>query len=296
MKPFQTFAKKFPWLYALLGVVVVLCAVRIPRSLLGVTAALSPQKELLTGIGELIAAAVVFAVFGLFVGYGRLKFSGKGMKYGFRFLCVLLIVTVLLFLGVRIAMLISTGYSPVWQKIIAFFLLATVGIVEEFTFRGMTFGGLMKILGRNHRGTFWACLISGLLFGFIHVIDDALKGSAADATAALQMIGKTLSAGMFGFVLAVIYLKTKNIWVAVALHSVYDSISFFTTLILTSAEDPAVMNEVGHYVASGDVGKFSGIVLLVDAAIQIPFFIKALKELKKMQYPQPCPLDDEWYK
>lgn len=294
MKPFKKFAEKLPWIYALLGIVVFWCIVTVPRKLLGVSSTQTPQEILMLGICEVIAAVLAFIIFGLFVGYGRLKYSGRGMKYGFRFLRVCLIVMVALFWGLTIASGILTGFTPVWQKIVAFVLLLTVGVVEEFTCRGIIFGGLLKPLGKSYGGIVLAGVISGLLFGFIHVFGNVVQGEVKDATAIGLSIGKTLSAGMFGFVLAIIYLKTRNIWVPVVLHSVYDGIIFFATYVLSSSMSEQNTN-VGQYVVKGEAGSRGVIVYLVLIAVMVPYVIKSLKELKKEKLPVACPLDDEWY-
>ena len=296
MKPFRKFAEKCPWLFALLGMVAFVGLVKGVRQLVGYGSAVSPQRELLAGIGELIVAVVVFLLFGLFVGYRRLKPSGSGMGYGFRFLRVLLILTAVIVLGADLIGYVATkaGPSPVWQKVVATVLLLSVGVVEEFTCRGMTFGGLLKALGKTRGGILTAALISSVLFGFVHVMSDVLNGDVADATAVLQAAGKTLSTAMFGFVLAAIYLKTRNIWVPVVLHSVYDGITFLSTFVL-KPQTVGQEAELAKYIRTGETGKLGVLIYLVSILILIPFFIKALKEMKKEALPVPSPLDDAWY-
>jgi hypothetical protein len=80
-------------------------------------------------------------------------------------------------------------------------------LAEEFFFRGYFFGAL-----RNWRGVWPAAIITGLFFGGIHV------GSAP--------IGFLVPLAFFGFVLCLIYDRTRSLYPCIALHCVNNSIAF----------------------------------------------------------------------
>jgi membrane protease YdiL (CAAX protease family) len=80
-------------------------------------------------------------------------------------------------------------------------------MAEEFFFRGYFFGAL-----RNWRGVWPAAVITGLVFGGIHV------GSAP--------IGFLVPLAFFGLILCLIYHWTRSLYPCMALHCVNNSIAF----------------------------------------------------------------------
>lgn len=55
-----------------------------------------------------------------------------------------------------------------------------VGFVEEFTFRGLMFGGLLQKFGNTKKSIITAALISGFTFGALHVLGSVLGGDVTD--------------------------------------------------------------------------------------------------------------------
>ncbi len=80
-------------------------------------------------------------------------------------------------------------------------------IAEEILFRGYVFPAL-----RNWRGTGPAVIVTGLLFGLLHVV----------SSPAYALVPLTL----FGGLLCVLYLKTRSLYPCIALHSVNNCIAF----------------------------------------------------------------------
>ena len=80
-------------------------------------------------------------------------------------------------------------------------------MAEEFFFRGYFFGAL-----RNWRGVWPAAIITGLFFGGIHA------GSAP--------VGFLVPLAFFGFILCLIYDRTRSLYPCIALHCINNSIAF----------------------------------------------------------------------
>jgi CAAX protease family protein len=80
-------------------------------------------------------------------------------------------------------------------------------MAEEFFFRGYFFGAL-----RNWRGVWPAAIITGIFFGGIHA------GSAP--------VGFLVPLAFFGFVLCLIYDRTRSLYPCIALHCINNSIAF----------------------------------------------------------------------
>lgn len=82
-------------------------------------------------------------------------------------------------------------------------------IAEELLFRGYVFPAL-----RNWRGTWPAVVITGLLFGLLHVL-------SAPVYAIVPL-------ALFGSLLCVVYMRTRSLYPCIALHSLNNSVAFGT--------------------------------------------------------------------
>ena len=107
---------------------------------------------------------------------------------------------------------------PTWR--IVWFLLGmtSVGVAEEFLFRGVIAQTLLEHFGTSRAGIWKACLLSGLYFGAAHLTN--LIGSAP-----LGVLMQCVFAASLGTMLAAIYFRTGNIWVTVFIHAAMDIIS-----------------------------------------------------------------------
>ena len=104
---------------------------------------------------------------------------------------------------------------PAWR--IVWFLLGmtSVGVAEEFLFRGVIAQTLLEHFGTSRGGVWKACLLSGLYFGAAHLTN--LTGSAP-----LGVLMQCVFAASLGTLFAAIYFRTGNLWVTVFLHGAMD--------------------------------------------------------------------------
>jgi membrane protease YdiL (CAAX protease family) len=102
---------------------------------------------------------------------------------------------------------LGAGSSTVALVAVAVLVCVVAPIAEEFFFRGYFFGAL-----RNWRGVWPAAVITGLVFGAIHV------GSAP--------VGFLVPLAFFGFLLCLLYHRTRSLYPCMALHCVNNSIAF----------------------------------------------------------------------
>lgn len=103
----------------------------------------------------------------------------------------------------------SLGVDQSTAALIATAILVTVlaPIAEELLFRGYVFPAL-----RNWRGTAPAVLITGLLFGGLHVL-------SSPAYALLPL-------SVFGALLCLLYLRTRSLYPCIALHALNNCVAF----------------------------------------------------------------------
>jgi membrane protease YdiL (CAAX protease family) len=102
---------------------------------------------------------------------------------------------------------LGAGSSTVALIAVAVLVCVVAPIAEEFFFRGYFFGAL-----RNWRGLWPAAVLTGLVFGGIHV------GSAP--------VGFLVPLAFFGFLLCLLYHRTKSLYPCIALHCINNSIAF----------------------------------------------------------------------
>lgn len=147
-------------------------------------------------------------------GYG----FGSGLLAGIYFLVIgIYSLVVFVFLGLFTAAVNPEGVAVrPWYLILAFALcMMMVGVVEEFLFRGIIAGALLRHFGATSRGVWKAVILSGILFGCAHLIN--LRGSSV--TGVLVQCAVTV---MMGMVFAAVYFRSGCIWAPVFLHGFVD--------------------------------------------------------------------------
>jgi len=271
-------AKKYPLIIAALTIVLVFFLINISDYI--------PAGPVSDGISELVMAVIIFGWTFLFMGKEKVTPKPDGFKYAFRLLrgyyiflgifAILMIILVIVFIGL-------SSNLPV--KLLNSLLIgATVGIVEEFTFRGLVFGGIIQKLGKSKKDIIIAAVLSGFLFGAMHIIYSAIAGEISSLDTAIAALFKTLQTGIFGVILALIYYTTRNIFAIAALHSLDDFILF---VISAFSADQSVKS--GSYV-SGQTGAMI-VVYIIFTLIMVPFLIKSIKDLKENE---AIPFDDDF--
>lgn len=196
-----------------------------------------PQGTLV--LSEAVLAALVLIIMLLFKNsyvftQPREKFS-KGLFYGL-FYIIGSIIFVLMF-----GVMASFKFNPfvILNLIIGCFL---IGVAEEFLCRGWLLNEFLERYGDSKKGVWYSIIISGIIFGLIHLGNIYTIGQDIPTT-----ISQALSAAGTGIFLGLIYYKTKNIWSVIFLHGFWDfslylskispvqsTVELFTTLSVVS--------------------------------------------------------------
>ena len=101
-----------------------------------------------------------------------------------------------------------------------------VGIAEEFLCRGWLLNEFLERFGDTKKGIWYSIIVSGMIFGIIHLMNIYTTGQNATLT-----ILQAINAAGSGIVFGVIYYKTKNIWSVILLHAYWDFSLFLRDLI-----------------------------------------------------------------
>ncbi len=247
-----------------------------------------PDGPLHFGIRETIMAVLVFIVTFLFMGKEKVTFSTKGFGYAFRLLrgyFILLAIITVLGILIVVAEYVEGNTDSLFDLVPFINILLVglfVGIVEEFTFRGLIFGGLLQKFGNSKKGIILAAVISGLMFGVLHIIDYLVDGEITNIGEASTAIMKIVQTGIFGVVLAFIYFKTRNLFAVAALHSLNDLLEF----LATSGKDALA----GSYVSSDKLPLRIG-AYVVFALVLVPNLVKCIRDIKENE---PIPFDEDF--
>ena len=220
-----------------------------------------PQGGLV--IREAVLAALVLIVMLLFNNsyvftQKRASFF-KGFRLGVFYLIAIVLFTLLY--GVLEGGLF-TGL-PVINLLLGCFL---VGVAEEFLCRGWLLNEFLERFGDNKKGVWYSIIISGLIFGLMHLGNIFTMGQSVALTIA-QILGAAATGVFFG----VIYYKTKNIWTVVALHGLWDFSLFLGNV--------APIYQTSEYVRS--VSAIGMVFAVLIAAAELINVIPYLKDIDR---------------
>ena len=170
----------------------------------------------LSAIQELLGALVAVFFLKKTDSLGLLRRRGSGFFNGilvgmFPFAMICYTLYGKLLFGMSTDQPLRTGWQIAWYFIGMF----TVGVAEEFLFRGVIAQTLLEHFGTSRGGVWKACLLSGLYFGAAHLTN--LTGSAP-----LGVLMQCVFAASLGTLLAAVYFRTGNIWVTVFIHAAMD--------------------------------------------------------------------------
>lgn len=120
--------------------------------------------------------------------------------------------------------LLSTRQLAIGLPLCFIWLILEVGLVEEFFFRSLLQSRLSQLLKSQIGGI----MVSALIFGLAHAPGIYLRGGGTIANlgadpSLLMSIGYSIvTLSVAGFFLSIIWAKTKNFWLIVAIHAMVD--------------------------------------------------------------------------
>ncbi len=143
-----------------------------------------------------------------------LKPQGKSIIYGIKRGIPIFVVSLISLMSSVTGIMGENLNIP---NLISLIILSiTIGMAEEFFFRGFIQGEIVDAYGKSRKQVIISVVVSGVIFGLVH-ITNALSGQ--DIITTLMQV---LQASSLGILLGSIYFITKNIWSVVFLHAFYD--------------------------------------------------------------------------
>ena len=213
------FRKNHPLAYAALAVALGMAVALLVSYLaeLGIDAGLPTAFGVVSAIVVKIVPIVVALAFLATTGKtGLVRPRATGLGRGIA--CGALLIVMFCVMGIYAIANVAAGEAEVNVSIIVraliYFLL--VGIGEEFLARAVSAETLLEHYGLTHKGIVKACVVSGVIFGAMHIVNIF----DADAASVAMQIVTTTGAGM---VFGAIYFRCGNIWAGVVLHALWDA-------------------------------------------------------------------------
>lgn len=157
------------------------------------------------------------------------------------------------------------------MKLVLFFVcMMLVGIYEEACYRCCACDALLPLFKKTRHPFLWTSLISGLIFGYVHVSGADFSDPQQVLQFALKIANLALTSATFMFV----YWKTRNLFGMALEHGLNDFLPSFLDEIFAFKG----MDDSASYT-TGDTG--TTIVYLVQLAFQLAVFIGVYRKVWK---------------
>ena len=174
----------------------------------------------------LIILSIVLYLFvkknGLSEKYGLCKSNIPASKMLF-YVPILMLFTVNLWYGAVL------NITPL-ESVLYVFSMLCVGFLEEMIFRGFLFKAMIK------DGVNSAIIVSSITFGIGHIVN-LINGSGVEL---LPNILQVLYAIAIGFMLVMIFHKTKSMLPCIVMHSIFNMLSTFANQATITPQDKII--------------------------------------------------------
>ncbi|MCF0259778.1 MAG: CPBP family intramembrane metalloprotease [Erysipelotrichaceae bacterium] len=145
----------------------------------------------------------------------------------------------------------------------AFFYAASYGFSEELLFRSVMTNNMMRVWMNKKHGIYAAAVISSLLFGAVHLFNAVSSGFTP------ALICQLAYAAAMGVLFGAMFLRTRNLWGCIFIHTLLDFIS-----ILFSAGDTASNEAVSKMLSTAvSIEALMFYALLIASSLAAAFYI-----------------------
>lgn len=172
---------------------------------------------------------------------------------------------------------LSSNWLPATLYYVVFCL--AIGVYEECCVRGVLQMGLLSRLGGSRRGMAVAIALASVYFGALHIDWASLDyRSALQVAQAVLKVGQT---GVYGAVLSVAVLRSRNLTGAVLFHALDD----FCVMVVPYALFGESLTT--NYVSSGREDAIYSIVMYATLIVlYLPSLVRAIRAARRLPMPQ----------
>ena len=202
----------------------------------------------------------------------------KGFKY---IIPEFIIATIFLIISI---MTISSSSMPINVLSIVNLLIYClfIGIVEEFLCRGWLLNEFLERFSKNKKEIILSIIFSSFVFGVIHFLN---LGTGQNL---IETCIQVVNAGVAGIFLALVYYKTKNIWLVVFSHFYWD----FSITLMEHNQLVDCYNESAASTRTVLASIVSGVIIIIGYLIMCYWLYRKTdlyekKNKKSMNYLVP---------
>ena len=195
-----------------------------------------------------------------------------GFSWNWRVITLVWPAAVLIFFNMPYDLILSGNYNPDVSLILPLILRFTgVGLIEEVFFRGLILSVLLSVWGFSKKGIYRSVIVSSIFFGLVHLVNlmNMLKGKDV----MLETLSQVFYSTFLGIFFAAIHLRTKNLWLAVIIHSLFDIADGLYAIVIKTGG------------VSSMTGTSTGISIMdavLNPLLAIPFALFGLFILRKV--------------
>jgi membrane protease YdiL (CAAX protease family) len=237
---------------------------------------MDPDDIFAAGVFRYILAFAMCMFLYLISGEKTFKSSEKTTGYILKYsLGVIVFAGILAVLAAVVAVYQKAPLVDGWyiQIISLAFVCLGVGLFEELAFRAIICDGFIYAF-RDKKWVFAVSAILGsLFFGYVHV----MGADISDSLLLTSAITKTLSAGLWGVCLVILYWKTRNVWGCAIAHAIYDFLPLLCNTIFVMEND----NIGTGYVQTGFAGKTAIVFYSLESVVLVIILIVLWKKVVK---------------
>ena len=187
-----------------------------------------------------------------------------------------LLITALFFGGIGMvgSFFDKTPLQPNWisNVCLTLFELLFVGLFEEVAFRALINDAIVYQFRSFKHVFLLSAVLSSLIFGYVHVMFVPLSSPLMVG----QVVGKTLSTGLFGLASLFLYWKTRNIWACGLLHGLFDFLISLPGVVFVTQQAAD-----SSYASQGEDGLAVLVVYAIDLILNAVICLIIWKKIGK---------------
>ena len=262
------------------ALVMFVCYVVLANTVEGIAVVLMPgMSPLMTEIAGFVASVGAAYLISLAI-KARLK---NGYILGFRSenfaKCLMLgwLFPAVLIVNVGINF-INNGYSfdffpplTLSSVLIALVGSMTPGFGEELLYRSVMANNMMRVWGSKKYGIYGAVFASALIFGLVHILNGLIAGFTA------AVFWQAAYATGLGLVFGAMYMRTRNLWGCILMHTVFDFLGLLSQASEASSTESLVQ------ILQAEVGWFDIIYNSVLIAVSLAVALYLIRPSKHAQ-------------
>ena len=225
-------------------------------------------------IANLIVTIVMLLVLWATNRLSLLKKKGTGFFKGISIgIYQLIYSTIILFFMCFAAIKEGMSINNIGNIIIFLVCMFLVGLAEELSCRALITESLLEHFGTSKKGVWKAAIISGVIFGLMHLFNFEMQFP-------LSTIIQAIMAGISGIMLAAIYFRCGNIWTLVFLHA-------FNDIAAAGAFGFFSGTDLLETVQSKTDGKAFMVLIMAIPTLIVTFYLLRDKKLNELQKTWP---------